>query len=160
MIAITFAMELTVLRVSLYWQSSLGLACGHFPFLCLEQELKCRGRVAEASLALGCRLAGQREQQGSRGRDVTPALGHQEILTWSTSICQSCWGRSTVGHTGHACMVSGPEQVWPLVPGEQLMLAQLLLLGTFSWNSSCPWTAESSALPPAPAAAAGAGKDL
>lgn len=32
MIAITFAMELTVLCVSLYWQSSLVLAGGHFLF--------------------------------------------------------------------------------------------------------------------------------
>lgn len=97
---------------------------------------------------------GQREQQGSRGRDVTSVSGHQEILTWSSSTHQSCWGGLAVGHTGHACLISGSEQVSPLVPGEQLMLAQLLLLGTFSWTSPRPWTAESSALPPAPAAAA------
>lgn len=54
MIAITFAMELTVLCVSLYWQSSLVLAGGHFLFpqvVSVEAEQQRQGWLWDAAFA-------------------------------------------------------------------------------------------------------------
>lgn len=142
MIAITFAMELTVLRVSLYWQSSLVLACGRFLFFlerCLEQELSCRGGAAEAGPARGCCARSRRCGGSSRGAPVgvrhppwgtpksCPDAVQQhppETLRGSAvgarrTCLRGFWARAGLGSRA----------------GDRLMLSWLLLLGTFSWPS-------------------------
>ena len=146
MIAITFAMELTVLCVSLYWQSSLVLACGHFLFprvmagagIELSRQSG-RGKAGSGML----RLPGSADLPGAMGAAGERREGcgthlwapRKAILTPSSSTHQKCWGELAVGARRTCLRGFWIRAGLATCVGDWLMLSRLLLHGIFSWTS-------------------------
>jgi len=112
MIAITFAMELTVLCVSLYWQSSLVLACGRLLF----------PRVASGA---GIQLWGP-SGRGRAGSGMLRLAPGEAALKPVQQHPPEMLGRSAVG-ARRTCLRGFGTRA-----GDRLVLSPVLLLGTFS----------------------------